>query len=592
MTPFLHHAFLVLNDWNRAKANDPIPWQAIKDGTRYVPPESSAQPTVGPSASSLNASVDPSATSMHTATGPSGSSSNAAVSPSAVHVSPPPVPSPVATMVSNADSAVNQLAIVLVTPPTPPVHQPPEISNGVPEATVPSLAPGAMPNTSMSAPARMVATQGEEKEGLEKEEEKGNGMGKGKGKGTGKGKGKSKAKEMGKEMGKGKDAEEAAGRLAPKQSKRRTVSPQMVPAHHLEEDGSAPPPPKRQKTLGSIPAMPTERESDRLWKTLANRPAPRCERCMQKDLVCETTGIQIACIACHATKNKCSYRPARTQQKKDLMFIGELPTTKAVRRAQRKQKQDEVLGEGSRVGKRKRGGDNTAAKTTGDERTIAGAVAGPSTSSTAPGTSHRHEYEEGEGSTNVSPATPIAASAALDTVQPPTTMPVIRVPTVGGLQRSLHDLQNLVAKLSQNQEILLNENVALQESVQGLLGLKEKIRTLEAEMRGLRSGMEWEKMKQEMAALRSELAETKDRLAEFEGSSCGEEEDGDENLVVKPAAAAKNMPRSTMYVTPDELRRSHWSLSPVVGSSSNLGGNNGTVPMAVDVPAPTGPTGA
>jgi hypothetical protein len=182
-------------------------------------------------------------------------------------------------MVSNADGAVNQSGIVLVMPPTPPVPQPPETLNGVPEAMAPSPAPGAMPNTSMLAHAIMVASKGEEREGNEKEKEKGNGMGKGKGrvrgKGKGKGKGKSKEKEMGKEMGKGKDAEEVAGHLMPKQTKRRTMSPQMVPDHHLEEDRSALPPPKRQKTLGSIPAMPTECESDQLWKTLADQLVPR-----------------------------------------------------------------------------------------------------------------------------------------------------------------------------------------------------------------------------------------------------------------------------------------------------------------------------
>ena len=35
MTPLLHHAYKVLNDWNRVKASDPMPWTNIKAHTPY-----------------------------------------------------------------------------------------------------------------------------------------------------------------------------------------------------------------------------------------------------------------------------------------------------------------------------------------------------------------------------------------------------------------------------------------------------------------------------------------------------------------------------------------------------------------------------
>ena len=38
MTPFLIHAYQVLNEWNQAKAGDQTPWQHIKNGTPYVMP--------------------------------------------------------------------------------------------------------------------------------------------------------------------------------------------------------------------------------------------------------------------------------------------------------------------------------------------------------------------------------------------------------------------------------------------------------------------------------------------------------------------------------------------------------------------------
>jgi hypothetical protein len=128
-------------------------------------------------------------------------------------------------------------------------------------------------------------------------------------------------------------------------------------------------------------------------------------------------------------------------------------------------------------------------------------------------------------------------------------------------------------------------------SVEVLLGLKNKmlvnIPALEAEMRGLRNGMEWEKMKQQMASLRSELTNTKARLARVEGrveesSSSEEEEVGDDH-----AASMVNMPSSSMYIPPSQLHQSRWSPLPVVRSSSNIGnGNNVPVPMAIDLPVP------
>jgi hypothetical protein len=166
-----------------------------------------------------------------------------------------------------------------------------------------------------------------------------------------------------------------------------------------------------------------------------------------------------------------------------------------------------------RSAKRKKQEVESADETTDDEHRSTCTVAGPSTtSSTAPASSNRDESEERQ--TNDTPVAPSTPAATVDTARPSQTNPKIRVPTIGGLQRELHDLKQLVVRLSENQELLLNENMMLRGSLEVLMGLKDKMLTsipvLEAEMRGLRSGMEWEKMKQQMTSLRSEVKNTKD----------------------------------------------------------------------------------
>jgi hypothetical protein len=85
------------------------------------------------------------------------------------------------------------------------------------------------------------------------------------------------------------------------------------------------------------------------------------------------------------------------------------------------------------------------------------------------------------------------------------------------------NLQQLVAKMNDNNERLYQDNLKLCESVGVLLGWKEqmiaRVLALEAEMRGLRNGMEWENMRQDMASFHSELVTTKHRLVRMKGKS-------------------------------------------------------------------------
>jgi hypothetical protein len=105
-------------------------------------------------------------------------------------------------------------------------------------------------------------------------------------------------------------------------------------------------------------------------------------------------------------------------------------------------------------------------ESTEDEDTTACTVAGPSTTaSTAPASSTRHDSEERQ----------TGPAAIVDTAGPSGSNITVRVPTLGGLQRELHDLKNIVVKLSQNQEQLFDENMMLRGSFEVLLSLKDKI---------------------------------------------------------------------------------------------------------------------
>ena len=114
--------------------------------------------------------------------------------------------------------------------------------------------------------------------------------------------------------------------------------------------------------------------------------------------------------------------------------------------------------------------------------------------------------------------------------------------------------------MTMNQETLFNENAALRGWVEVLMTLKDKmlvsIPELQAEMRGLRTGMELEKMKCEMTSLKTQLATANTRLAQFEQvSSSGDEEDRDHpgDLFVHPrefrsSQRAMSLPTAT-YAT-------------------------------------------
>jgi hypothetical protein len=184
-----------------------------------------------------------------------------------------------------------------------------------------------------------------------------------------------------------------------------------------------------------------------------------------------------------------------------MVAAGELPGKKASGRKKVQAEGGKVKREGGIAGAKRKQQGETADEESGVD-TTAGEMPSPGPSS-LPAT----------GPTNIG-ATPAPSSTANPLVATPQ---MGRTPTVGGLQRELTDLWTLVTAVSATQDTLLSEVTMLRGWMEVLMTLKDdmlvKVPELQAEMRGLRNGMELERMKGEVAALQRELAATKAHLA-------------------------------------------------------------------------------
>jgi hypothetical protein len=98
--------------------------------------------------------------------------------------------------------------------------------------------------------------------------------------------------------GKGKAKEVVSENLAPPESKRGKVSPQLMPPDDLETDSDAMPATDKKPFVHAKNAIMTATASlplDVLWRSIEERPTPMCDTCTLKGMIaCRTTGKQIA----------------------------------------------------------------------------------------------------------------------------------------------------------------------------------------------------------------------------------------------------------------------------------------------------------
>ena len=325
------------------------------------------------------------------------------------------------------------------------------------------------------------------------------------------------AKQEPRMTGKGPVVDEAMAEAAAPQTKHHKISPQMVPAHHLvTEDEYTPPLPKQQKNKAAMLRMIVNNAiipPDQLWKTCAECPSAMCDNCKMKRLpICRTTALQIVCAACYTGKTKCLYSASHIACQEAMIASGELPPPKGVKKSSGRKKVQEDKGceakgkGGKAAGKRK--WSETANEDSVAKTGLVSAVASPLI---VPPVS-------GSGSAALPYCLDIEALATLGTTSqcPPTPQAVTHVgnapasrvgqtPTLASLQWELTDVQSVMATFKANQETLMNDNVILQSQVEVLMELKDQmlvsVPVLQGEMRGLRDGMELERIKHEITML-------------------------------------------------------------------------------------------
>lgn len=431
---------------------------------------------------------------------------------------------------------------------------------------------------------------------------------------------------MRQDKGKGRQTDgEGMNSLTAPEGKRRKISPKIVPAHHLTTEGesgeSTPPPPKPKKDKSALARMTPSGAvvpPDLLWKTREDRPAPRCENCTAKGHpVCRTTAMQLTCTACHAGKTKCSYSAARTARREAMVSAGELPGKKGSgRKKVQVDEGSEVKQKGGKAAAKRKRQSETADEESGIDNTGLGSATQPYVldidAAPTPGPSSLPAT--GSTDTRVAPAPRVG-----------------RAPTLGGLQRELTDVRTLVAALTENlaamtetQNSLMSEVTMLRGWVEVLMTLKEdmlvKVPELTAELRGLRNGMDLERVKAVIATLQTEVETTKAQLAQAprqlveapravpadssssDDNSSGDSSDGDSSSDEEeapeaeapeddPAATSINLPMSSMFVHPSQLRDSRRRVTAAVhralGAEDGTTGTPAASPMDVAVPAIT-----
>jgi len=310
--------------------------------------------------------------------------------------------------------------------------------------------------------------------------------------------------------------------IALKPPKCQRTSPQVAPTHHMEILAAMATHSKLKKPISRMTATYQLLQFlvDLLWSTEADHPTPLCNTCEQQEYdVCHTTGVQLACAICRVGKTGCSYSPFCKTHCAEMMWSGELPQAgsnkvegKQVVVGKQAAVEENNGTEGNGSGKRKRRDeDEDCLDKARDVIAARGPVASPSSSSAGfrPQTGRDAlclmSGEVGVGDQSQAKLTPLARS---------------NVPTIASLQSELTDLKRMVNNLVDSEQELWQENIMLWGWLEVLLALKDKMMVtmpvLEAEMRGIRNGMDLEKMKAKVEMLRKQLAQANSCLGHLE----------------------------------------------------------------------------
>ena len=259
-----------------------------------------------------------------------------------------------------------------------------------------------------------------------------------------------------------------------------------------------------------------------------------------------------------------------------MVASGELQAAEGSKKVSGKKKlQDDKASEGTvklvkTTGKRKRWEDDATANASGDEYIPVGAISRPASVPSADTAAQPHHLD-----TNLSSTRPTTTPLLVTSLAPTTSASgavsstkIGRTPTLGGLQRELNDLRSLMTTVLSNQEQMSNDLTMVRGWCEVLIMLKDQmivsVPALQAEMTGLRNGMELERMKSHIATLDANLSATKTRLAQFEDETTDDDEDTHQLPQDDPPLHI-SLPKSSMYVPPNVMRQSIRQSSPMPG---------------------------
>ena len=171
----------------------------------------------------------------------------------------------------------------------------------------------------------------------------------------------------------------------PKETKCWKVSPQMVPAHHLDRDEDSAPCSKKKKALnpGVVVKRPVAQPvatPDKLWMTVSERPMAMCDICETRGhSTCETTGMH-----CRLGKTRCLYSALHQARREAMVASGELQAEKGSKKTSGKKGQEGEVNDGKpkgtkATGKRKCQEQDASADSSGSEFVAVGGIGPPAT---------------------------------------------------------------------------------------------------------------------------------------------------------------------------------------------------------------------
>ena len=254
-----------------------------------------------------------------------------------------------------------------------------------------------------------------------------------------------------------------------------------------------------------VPA-PLGYDHEVIRSTPDEKPTRRCESCENREETCHTTATQLACVECHRSKTGGLYASPSLSRHEQLVKIGECPLPESAKAAGKRKRREEDEDEWTGVKEVIKEHLPTPGSSMAKSNPPGSNVLPPLTTCAVP-----------------VPTLPAIPATSQDTPAPGETVTATNdsdLSTLSSLQRELGDSKRAAQGAMETTEKLAKENVVLWGHIRTLLAFMNqmtvRLPVLEAELRGLRNGMEVGKLKNEIRRLKDRVAELEEEESEEE----------------------------------------------------------------------------